>query len=677
MSKKISLFSILLAILLTNTALFAQETPLFTIPDTVCAGHEIVPENILDGAQNYSWTFCPPQLHYPPQGEAFPASDIFINTANALSVVQAAESNYTGFAVNDNGTLTRLGFPLGMTGPAYGYLMGDMDGNMPTAPKGVQAVYDGTTWHVFVIGGTNLDNTSLMRMDFGNGLMVAPTNVINLGNTDGLLEAPSQLYIAFDGNNWYGFTFNNGTDLVRLNFGADLTALPTATFIGNIGGVFQAASGITAIEEDGNWYLFVTDRFVNSLIRCELGANLNNDAPLAVSMGSFNNRIIMPTGIAITKGCDEYYGYVLNNGGSGITMVHWSGSISTTPTYAILFGNVATMVQPLALTQFVAENGGLYLYAANNDNSLSKIFYQPCDNSNIAASSDRIPAPFKYDTAGSYTVYLTVDEGLPTVKTGCKTIYVEEAPPMTSKEDTLICLGDTVTLFALSVSDSFKWSPDFNIDTTGGKVVKVWPDYSTEYLVTIYYRPNCIIKEPINVDVSKITADAGPDRIMSDGGTTMLGGPGTSIGTQYTYNWWPDSFIVNYVDSPYALARPEYDITYYLEVFNTDGCYKIDSVLVSVPCDDIHLPNAFTPQSPNPSIATFGLLNLQMVKMNYFKIYDRWGKEVFSTEDVHGRWDGTYQGKDVPMGVYMWEVDAFCNLTGQRYKRSGTVTLLR
>ncbi len=677
MSKKISLFTILLALLLTNTHLFAQETPLFTIPDTVCAGHEITPAGVVSGAQNYSWTFCPPQFQYPPQGEAYPTSDVFINTGNAISVVQATDSSYTGFVTNDNGTLTRIGFPLGLNGPSYGNAMGDLDGNMPPSPKGVQAVYDGAIWHVFVIGGTNLDNTSLLRLDFGNGLLVAPTNVTNLGNTDGLLEVPSLLYIAKDGDDWYGFTFNNGTDLIRLNFGASLTALPTATFIGNPGGAFQSASGITAIEEDDNWYLFVTDRVSSGLIKCELGINLDNSTPLATNLGSFNNRLILPSGIAITKGCDEYYAYVLNNGGSGIAMVHWYGSINSLPNSAVLFGNVATMVQPLALTQFVPEAGGLYLYATNNDNSLSKIFYQPCDNSNIPSSDSMIPPPFKYDTAGMYTVYLTINQGLPDVQTGCKNIFIEEAPPMTSKNDTLICVGDTVTLYALSISDSFKWFPDYNIDTTGGKIVKVWPDYTTEYLATIYYKPSCIIKEPVNVTVSKIAADAGPDRVMGDGATTMLGGPGTTLGAQYTYNWWPDTFIVNYVDSPYTLARPEYDITYYLEVFNTDGCYKIDSVLVSVPCDDIHLPNAFTPQSPNPSIATFGLLNLQTVQINFFRIFDRWGREVFTTNDLGGRWDGTYQGKDVPMGVYMWEVDAYCNLTGQRYRRSGTVTLLR
>jgi gliding motility-associated-like protein len=115
-----------------------------------------------------------------------------------------------------------------------------------------------------------------------------------------------------------------------------------------------------------------------------------------------------------------------------------------------------------------------------------------------------------------------------------------------------------------------------------------------------------------------------------------------------------------------------------LNITNTDGCKAIDSVYVQVPCDDIHLPNAFKPGSTyGDNSAMFGLLNQEFVKINYFKIYDRWGKEVFSTVDAQGKWDGKVNGKDAPMGVYVWEVDANCAVTQQRYRKSGNVTLIR
>ena len=178
------------------------------------------------------------------------------------------------------------------------------------------------------------------------------------------------------------------------------------------------------------------------------------------------------------------------------------------------------------------------------------------------------------------------------------------------------------------------------------------------------------------VTVSKIVADAGPDRILADGSSTILGGPGTTLGSQYTYEWTPDIGFIGPRNQPVTNARPPYDITYYLNITNTDGCKTIDTVQVTMPCDDIHLPNAFKPASAF-NAGKFGLLNQQFVKINYFKIFDRWGKEVFTTTDPQGKWDGNVDGKEAPLGVYVWEVDANCANTQQRYRRSGTVTLIR
>jgi gliding motility-associated-like protein len=677
MSKKIQFFTgLLVLLLLSNHSLYAQDT-LFTIPDHVCAGTEIVPANIVADGQTYSWTFCPPQLQYEPEGAAY--TGLNVNTGNAITVVQASGGVYVGFVANDDGSITRLSFPNGLNGVPVGASMGNIDNNMPLMPRGIQAVYDGSQWHLFVIGGTDFDHSSLARVDFANGLDHAPTGSFNLGNIDDVLNMPTQLYITQSNGSWFGFTFsNNGKIMVRFDFDTDLTAIPSATVLGNIDSKFNDISGITGIMENDNWYLFLTDNDSNAVYKLELGNNIANNSPILTDMGNFSNQINGPAGIAITKGCGEYYAYVLNNAGSGIAQIYWNGSINSAPASSILFGNVATMIQPSSLSQFTSQDGGLYLFTPNNDNSLSKIYYTPCDDASIASSDSMQPPAFTYDTAGVFTVSLTVDEGLPTVRTWCSNIIIDPAPPATYANDTTVCQGDTVTLFALSAgTDSFKWSPNYNIDTTGGRVVKVWPDYTTIYTSSIYYNASCYVKHPITVNVNKIAADAGPDRSMGDGSTTTIGGPNTTIGAQYTYNWWPDSFMVSPTNSNYATVRPEHDITYYLEVRDVAGCYAIDSVIVSVDCDDIHLPNAFAPQSPDARINTFGLLNLQLVKINYFKVFDRWGKEVFTTDDVHGRWDGKYKGDEVPEGVYIWEVDAFCNLTGERYKKTGSVTLLR
>ncbi len=676
MSKKILSIALGAAMLSLSLPISAQS--LFTIPDTVCVGHEIAPANVIPNAENYSWTFCPPQLQYAPLGDSSANPYLYMNTANGISVVKE-NNKFIGFVANDNGTIARIVFPFGNSGTPWGEPLGNLSGAVPPSTKGIQAIYAEGQWHVFAIGGANLASSSLVRLDFGNGLSQAPTNVTNLGNTDGLLDRPSQFYIAQEGGNWYAFTFNNNNNMVRLNFGTSISNLPTATVLGNMSNNLFNVGAITAIEENNNWYLMLTDKMSNSLIQLQMGTSLANDTPVVVNHGSLGSRLIIPAGISITQGCNDYYAYVLNNGGSGITTVYWSGSIANAPDYAVLHGNVAELNQPLCMSQFVSDSGALWMFAPNNDNTLSRIYYLPCDNSSIATSNERNPQPFSYDSIGLYTVRLTVNEGTPQVASYCENVYVNFAPPMVFGNDTLLCSGDTATLFALSnETDSFKWSPMKNIDTTqGGRVAHVWPDYTTDYTVTLYYEPTCIINKTYHVAVSQIAADAGPDRILNDGAITYLGGPNTTLGDEYHYNWIPGFFIEGASDSPNVVVRPAYDITYYLQIWNTDGCYRIDSVLVTVPCDDVHLPNAFTPQSPNPNIATFGLNNQRIVKLSFFRIFDRWGRKVFETTDVGGRWDGTVNGVDAAMGVYMWEIDAFCDLDGKRYRKSGNVTLLR
>jgi len=185
----------------------------------------------------------------------------------------------------------------------------------------------------------------------------------------------------------------------------------------------------------------------------------------------------------------------------------------------------------------------------------------------------------------------------------------------------------------------------------------------------------CVVDTDVYVDVSKNHADAGHDRVIGDGAQTVLGGPMTSEGSNYTYTWLPTQFISD-ISITNPVVNPPYDYTYYLEVRNTFGCYDIDTVVVRVTCNDINLPNAFVPGSQNPESNHFGLLNRQIVKLNYFRVFDRWGQLVFETNDVTKRWDGTLNGKPAPMGVYVWEADGFC-LEGRRFKRSGNVTLIR
>jgi hypothetical protein len=56
-----------------------------------------------------------------------------------------------------------------------------------------------------------------------------------------------------------------------------------------------------------------------------------------------------------------------------------------------------------------------------------------------------------------------------------------------------------------------------------------------------------------------------------------------------------------------------------------------------------------------------------------FSVYDRWGQQVFSSNNPNTRWDGV----DAPDGVYFWRLIAKVLPSGESVQRSGSVTIVR
>jgi gliding motility-associated-like protein len=60
---------------------------------------------------------------------------------------------------------------------------------------------------------------------------------------------------------------------------------------------------------------------------------------------------------------------------------------------------------------------------------------------------------------------------------------------------------------------------------------------------------------------------------------------------------------------------------------------------------------------------------------NYlFVIYNRWGQQVFSTDDPHAGWDGTVKGQ-LQQGIYVYMV-SYIDQTGVSGTKRGMVMLL-
>jgi gliding motility-associated-like protein len=446
-------------------------------------------------------------------------------------------------------------------------------------------------------------------------------------------------------------------------------------------GVVNALSSpndFAPVQHNGLWYFFVTNQLTGALSRVEMGASLATAAPSLAYLNADFAQLKNPTGIAIIRDCDSFHMFLTDRQTKDFIRLDVLDITGPATGYTINnFGALGSISDPTGMSRAIRDHDNIFMFTTNViDSVLTRIKFQQCSNASIQSSTTMKPPVYKYNAAGIYNLYYLADEGLPTMKVQCKLIYVLPTPPIVMSADTFMCAGDSMKLKVLSINAINKtWSPAYNISSTTLDNVIVWPKYSTTYRILLPYSSGCVVDTAIRVHVTKVMADAGPDRTVQDGASTQLGGPFTSLGTNYSYTWTPKRYIVDDM-SLTPVVNPPNDYTYYLEVKEANtGCKNVDTVVVRVECNDVNMPNAFKPQGSDYQ-SRFGIANNQIVKLVHFRIFDRWGREVFSTTDPTKQWDGKINGEYAEMGVYAYFIDGFCT-SGKRVTKKGNVTLIR
>jgi hypothetical protein len=669
----------LTALLALPGLLHAQDT-LFTAPDTVCVRQAIRLLPTQTNASSYYWSFCPGTLASSPTTRNLGRGYQFRGPA-AIEAAKDDNGRYYAFIVNrTEKSLVRLDFGTTLSNLPLVTPMGSYDTTVPDTGGGMHLMRSKGNWYLFLTGGSNATNSSLARFDFGNSLANRPISV-NMGNPGGVLNAPKDLYIAQEADQFYGYVLNAGSStLVRVDFGTNLSITPRFSDLGNIGSLSRPGH-LTVSQINNTNRVYVTNVGNSSLTILNFGSSFSN-APTGTNLSNLYNNLFQPAGLAYYRDCDRPYLLIANTLSNTAIRVRLdaNGEVSSSPADVTAVLSAANdFSAPTGMTRFLRDSSNLYAYVVNSNNSLTEVKFGGCTRATVAASTNATPPVYSYDTTGTYTVNLTINDGLPNMRTYCRQIVVLPQPGVNISNDTLICQGDTINLVAQSLTaDSLRWSPNYNITSTVNSEIRVFPERTTDYRVYFSYPDGCAIDTGVTVRVVEAVADAGPDRTLVDGSSTTLGGPLTSRGAEYTYQWSP----ATYLDDPakaFPVAQPFTNYTYYFTVIHTTPelvCRRTDSVTVRTLCEDITLPNAFAPESSIDGIRRFGLLNKQLVKLISFRIFNRWGQQVYNSSDLTAGWDGQFNGGVAEAGVYVWEVDGFCP-SGQRITKSGDVTLIR
>jgi gliding motility-associated-like protein len=118
-------------------------------------------------------------------------------------------------------------------------------------------------------------------------------------------------------------------------------------------------------------------------------------------------------------------------------------------------------------------------------------------------------------------------------------------------------------------------------------------------------------------------------------------------------------------------------VVYKVVITNENNC--ADSAYVTVKIFDTHpqifVPTAFTPNGDGLN-DYFRPIAVGISKFDYFRVFNRWGQLVFSTNVNERGWDGRIGGKDQASGTYVWIVHG-TDYTGKQVFAKGTVVLIR
>ncbi|MCU0377043.1 MAG: gliding motility-associated C-terminal domain-containing protein [Bacteroidales bacterium] len=98
---------------------------------------------------------------------------------------------------------------------------------------------------------------------------------------------------------------------------------------------------------------------------------------------------------------------------------------------------------------------------------------------------------------------------------------------------------------------------------------------------------------------------------------------------------------------------------YFILAFDANGLESDTSSIVCVDsCNFYEIPNVFTPNGDDVNDFLVAKTTLLVEKVE-FRLFNRGGVLIFSTEEPKINWDGTYKGKVVASGVYYYDCEVF------------------
>lgn len=343
-----------------------------------------------------------------------------------------------------------------------------------------------------------------------------------------------------------------------------------------------------------------------------------------------------------------------------------NGCTSTPATITVNVQN--DLVLDAGETDTICEGTAAQLLATSNASTFS---WSPSIGLNNTNISNPIASP-----NSSIQYFVTVAQGVCT-KTDSVQLVVIPAPIPNAGSDIIICFGASTTLNGTG-GTQYLWSPSNYLSNTSVAQPNVQrPVADITYTLQVRDVNGCVSLQSDQVRITvtpAVSLFAGRDTSVAENQPVQLLALQNGNQTVTNYRWSPSTGLNN-TNIANPIATYDRDVLYIVKGITPANCEGSDTVLVKrFKGPEIYVPTAFTPNADGNN-DFLRALAFGMVEYRYFRVFNRWGQQVFFTKDFSKGWDGRVLGKLQETGTFVWMAEAV-DFSGNIVKRKGTTTLL-
>lgn len=343
------------------------------------------------------------------------------------------------------------------------------------------------------------------------------------------------------------------------------------------------------------------------------------------------------------------------------------------------------------LCNTIAANGSDFSVTGPYPVTITSANGDACSNGASKVIDIHLSSPIVH--AGIYTIHLNNGNDGNTIIDECGEETPAGATISFSVKDTVSaaftynliegCRSDEIDYFNNGGSSITNWLWTFDSSFTSTQqnpviIYKTFGGKSTQLIVTNGFCSDTTVQNFYLNHDSLIANFTGPDVYCPN---DLAYFRDTSVGNIISWNWIFGNGNTSTEQFPppqtYSTLEREKKVPVQLIVESNKMCF--DTLVKFIKVENncyIAVPTAFTPNHDGKNDYLYPLNAFKAINLE-FRVFNKYGQQLFETKDWTRKWDGTFNGVEQPTGVYVWMLQ-YTNLdTGKKIFQKGTTVLIR